>query len=1028
MVYLEGYYTGSARLDSGAKIGYADYQSLGLYSFLWQAGLTELVQPIQGHRVVLDVGCAVGNYLRLARHFGWEALGIDVSSEAVSVARDKGLKVVDGDIQSAGLPDYSFDLITIWDVLEHIEDLRPFLQACRKCLKGQGSILFSTPLPSIGGGEASQASISFRQSYEHLSYFTPQSIRLVFTSVLGGHVYLARVRRGPYWHLLGLWTPTANITDSLRAVLDVRNTDAMAIFRHSFDETDMMLPPEPESAAGEVLASLQMGDAAGAIEAWGRLTSDGYRGALWDCISDSFATTQLDLSSAPPEEVRTHYGALIQAMMSLTGVVSEELIRSSPVVATDTDQTISLSQAYQDLQVDLEDAQRRAEALSAELNRIYHSRSWGWLTKAWSLRRRFRRRREHRGRNLLTPTESLASRSPRVSHDVIVFGVTDWKFRTQRPQHLARQLVSRGHRVFFISVDFVASPTMKVEDVEDGVFIVYFGCKSPPNVYLDELSDDQCQLFVAQLHSLRLQYFIPYASLMVEHPFWAPIALSLRERLEWAVIYDCMDDHSGFAVRSETIEARDVALLREADAVIVTSRLLADRAEALNRKVVMLPNGSDVAHFESARSGERSGTQPTIGYFGAIAEWFDADLVRDLAVLHPTWRFTLIGAVTHPYAASVLGALPNITLVGEVSYDDLPLWTKSFDVCIIPFIVSRLTRATNPVKVFEYLSAGKPVVATKLPELEPLGHVVDLATDFGEWEEALSRRLAAPSDGLSARIAAAEENDWRIRGEVLHELLGTTAPRVSIIVVSFGNWILTKRCLESIVLRTVYPNYEVLVVDNGSDSATKSALVAWIKGRERFSLVQNETNQGFAAANNQGITMSTGQYLVLLNNDTVVTQGWLAALVSAAKRPEVGLVCPVTNRAGNEAQINVDYSRGLDTFARLYTQSKADEDFDLECVPLFCAAFRREVIERVGLLDEGYGRGMFEDDDLSFRVRRMGYRTIGIEYAFVHHEGSASFSILPDDAYQRLMADNRRRFEKKWGTTWKPHKYRTGVR
>ena len=251
-------------------------------------------------------------------------------------------------------------------------------------------------------------------------------------------------------------------------------------------------------------------------------------------------------------------------------------------------------------------------------------------------------------------------------------------------------------------------------------------------------------------------------------------------------------------------------------------------------------------------------------------------------------------------------------------------------------------------------------------------------------------------------------------------------PKVSLIILTYNNLDYTRQCLESIFTKTIYPNYEIVVVDNASTDGTPDYLRSVAASHPNVRLVLNDENRGFASGNNQGVHASSGEYICFLNNDVIVTPGWLSGLLTHLSDPSIGAVGPVTNYAGNESRISVDYHHisDLDNFARRYTQAHAGQAFDIRMLALFCMLLRRTVIESVGLLDEQFGVGMYEDDDFSLRIRQKGYRILCAEDVYIHHWGSAAFSQLAQERFERLHLENRQKFESKWGTDWQTHRWR----
>lgn len=249
-------------------------------------------------------------------------------------------------------------------------------------------------------------------------------------------------------------------------------------------------------------------------------------------------------------------------------------------------------------------------------------------------------------------------------------------------------------------------------------------------------------------------------------------------------------------------------------------------------------------------------------------------------------------------------------------------------------------------------------------------------------------------------------------------------PRASVVVVTFDNELCTRLCLESLAACTG-GSCELIVVDNASTDGTLGYLDRFAAGRPGTTVVRNTTNEGFARAANRGLAMARGDVLVLMNNDVVVTPGWLDGLAAHTCDPGVGLVGPVTNQAPNEAAIPARYR----TFGQLLHHAARQraahrgEAFDISVATMFCVALRREVFARIGALDEQFGTGLFEDDDYSLRVRAAGLDVRCARDVFVHHFGEASFGdLVPTGEYGRLFERNRARFEAKWQRPWQPHR------
>jgi GT2 family glycosyltransferase/thioredoxin-like negative regulator of GroEL len=256
---------------------------------------------------------------------------------------------------------------------------------------------------------------------------------------------------------------------------------------------------------------------------------------------------------------------------------------------------------------------------------------------------------------------------------------------------------------------------------------------------------------------------------------------------------------------------------------------------------------------------------------------------------------------------------------------------------------------------------------------------------------------------------------WR---ELLGEPDEETAPLVSIAILTLNGLHHTRLCLESIERATDLP-YELLLVDNGSTDGTVDYLRDFAALRSNVSLVLNAENKGFAGGNNQALALARGKHVVLLNNDTVVTSGWLSRLVDTVERlPGVGLVGPVSNYVSGAQLVDAGYGT-LDELERFAADWGASHDRRFQPTGRlvgFCLLMTREVVDAVGGLDERFGSGNFEDDDLCLRARSAGFGCVIARDVFIHHTGSQTFLGAGID-YRASIERNWAVFEEKWGAS-----------
>lgn len=236
----------------------------------------------------------------------------------------------------------------------------------------------------------------------------------------------------------------------------------------------------------------------------------------------------------------------------------------------------------------------------------------------------------------------------------------------------------------------------------------------------------------------------------------------------------------------------------------------------------------------------------------------------------------------------------------------------------------------------------------------------------------------------------------------------------SIIILTYNNLEYTKQCIESIRKHTDRNTYELIVIDNNSVDDTKD----WLVKQDHIRVILNKENLGFPRGCNQGIEIAKGDNILLLNNDVIVTENWLSNLVNSLYSDErIGAVGPVTNSAAYYTAIPVEYSNlnEMHNFAQNFNKPDSEKWEERLKLIGYCMLIKREVVDKIGLLDERFTPGNFEDDDYSVRIRQAGYKLLLCKDTFIHHYGSVSWK-ENISGYGELLSENEKKFMEKWGT------------
>ena len=577
--------------------------------------------------------------------------------------------------------------------------------------------------------------------------------------------------------------------------------------------------------------------------------------------------------------------------------------------------------------------------------------------------------------------------------DFLVIGQEDWDEVERRNQLLVAALAGRNRAARFLFAELPRTwGRVRPRQVAERVFAVRTARPLPDRFRLGARLNDR-------LEARQLRRAL--ARVAIERPaLWTqdPRASSLVPRLPVErVVYDLTDDWAAFEAdprRRAAVQRRIETLARRADLVLACSRPLEEQARAWAARVEYVPNAVEPpGPVEPVALGL---PRPVLGYAGTLHDArLDVDLVCAAAELRPGWSFALLGPdLLTPASRERLYARANVHHIGTVPHARVRDHLAAFDVCLIPHRDTEFTRSLDPLKRYEYLAAGRPVVEATDAEMLVAAAERDLAEDSSE--RAAERRAAVAGQTWEARAARIET------ALGVEEAAAAPRPDVSVVVVSRDTRDLLERCLEAVRGQRGV-DVETIVVDNASSDGSAD-LVA-----ERFpevQLVRMRDNAGFARANNLAFGRCRGEFVLLLNSDAFLSPGALAELVAGARRHARAAAVgprllnadgtlqrsawpfPRPGRAALEALALHRPLRRLGLLEDLGTW-RHDEERAVEFLVGACLLVRREALAEVGGFDERfwlYG----EEADLCRRLAARGWEVVLVPAAECVHVGGAS--------------------------------------
>lgn len=351
---------------------------------------------------------------------------------------------------------------------------------------------------------------------------------------------------------------------------------------------------------------------------------------------------------------------------------------------------------------------------------------------------------------------------------------TYWFTHRQRPHHFVETVTNLDHRVDLFSTRSIANYVKGLSRYPfSGSDLLRYRAIRPifPSPLLDKMplcvsfSSWQRQHVLASFcgfdADVHVYAAVPAGKLMPKPPF---------------LIYDCMDDWSDFPGVSRSLVENERRLCELADRIWVVSEHLYRKLESMfGEKLDYVPNGVDYDHFARVPHLTTTHERPVLGYVGTLYTWLDVHLIADVADRLPDWDIVLVG----PNSLSALQrkALnrPNICFLGRQPYELLPAILAGFDVAMIPFVLNDLIRGTSPIKLYEYLAAGLPVVSTSMPEVlafQAPGIVMCSDNPEAFVRSTLALREANNPIVVDQRQQIAQKHTWKARFEKALSVIG----------------------------------------------------------------------------------------------------------------------------------------------------------------------------------------------------------------------------------------------------------------
>lgn len=377
------------------------------------------------------------------------------------------------------------------------------------------------------------------------------------------------------------------------------------------------------------------------------------------------------------------------------------------------------------------------------------------------------------------------------NHDLVFLTGEEWTPFSQRAQSLAIEFAKRGNRVFFfepmLSIGKVIAYLFKGKSLDlpaiDQENIRLLRPKFSMSTFrasrtslLDKL------LFNVWFSCVRSKYGIANdAVIYINLPYWWGNIVGREIFPNSRIIYDCIDDCRVYSRNERALkimEESELELAREADTVLATALSLYEKLKPVNDSIHLLSNGVDTSRFirqeYSVPDELKSFKTPLLGFVGALFHWIDFDAFARIASAFRNVSIILVGPTNSNEVENLTKKFSNIHYLGPKPYSRVPEFINAFDVCLNPFKVDEIGENVNPLKLYEYLCLGKPVISSSTREMRNFAEYVYLYRDHDELVQAAGKAINESIDDpeRGKRIRFAIGNSWSAKVDKIEQLIG----------------------------------------------------------------------------------------------------------------------------------------------------------------------------------------------------------------------------------------------------------------